>query len=82
MFVKVGDRVSVADLLRGIIVQSGNDACIVVAEALGGSEEAFAEMMTTRVGKWFYRTRLPTRPAGPIPTIACPPETSRSCRNA
>lgn len=48
MFVKVGDRVSVADLLRGIIVQSGNDACIVVAEALGGSEEAFAEMMTKR----------------------------------
>ena len=48
MFVKVGDRVSVSDLLRGIIIQSGNDACIVVAEALGGSEEAFAEMMTKR----------------------------------
>ena len=48
MFVKVGDRVSVEDLLRGIIIQSGNDACIVVAEALGGSEEAFAEMMTKK----------------------------------
>ncbi len=48
MFVKVGDRVSVEDLLRGIIVQSGNDACIVVAEALSGSEEAFAEAMTSR----------------------------------
>lgn len=48
MFVKVGDRVKVSDLLRGIIVQSGNDACIVVAEGLGGSEEAFAEMMTRR----------------------------------
>lgn len=48
MFVRVGDRVTVADLLRGIIVQSGNDACIVVAEALGGSEETFAEMMTRR----------------------------------
>jgi D-alanyl-D-alanine carboxypeptidase (penicillin-binding protein 5/6) len=48
MFVKVGDKVKVADLLRGIIVQSGNDACIVVAEALGGTEEAFAEMMTRR----------------------------------
>lgn len=48
MFVKVGDRIKVSDLLRGIIVQSGNDACIVVAEALGGSEEAFAEMMTQR----------------------------------
>jgi D-alanyl-D-alanine carboxypeptidase (penicillin-binding protein 5/6) len=48
MFVEVGSRVRVEDLLRGIIVQSGNDACIVVAEALGGSEEAFAEQMTAR----------------------------------
>lgn len=48
MFVKVGDRITVSDLLRGIIVQSGNDACIVVAEGLGGSEAAFAEMMTRR----------------------------------
>ena len=48
MFVHVGDMVSVADLLRGIIVQSGNDACIVVAEALAGSEEAFASSMTRR----------------------------------
>ena len=48
MFVEVGSRVRVEDLLHGIIVQSGNDACIVVAEALGGSEEAFAEQMTKR----------------------------------
>lgn len=48
MFVKVGDRVTISDLLRGIIVQSGNDACIVIAEGLGGTEEAFAEMMTRR----------------------------------
>ena len=48
MFVEVGSRVRVEDLLHGIIVQSGNDACIVVAEALGGSEEAFAEQMTRR----------------------------------
>jgi serine-type D-Ala-D-Ala carboxypeptidase (penicillin-binding protein 5/6) len=48
MFVKVGDRIKVSDLLRGIIVQSGNDACIVVAEGLGGSEAAFAELMTRR----------------------------------
>ncbi len=48
MFVLVNSRVSVHDLLRGIIVQSGNDACIVVAEALGGSEAAFAERMTER----------------------------------
>jgi D-alanyl-D-alanine carboxypeptidase (penicillin-binding protein 5/6) len=48
MFVEVGSRVRVEDLLHGIIVQSGNDACIVVAEALGGSEEVFAEQMTRR----------------------------------
>ncbi len=48
MFVRVGEEVSVEDLLRGIIVQSGNDASVVVAEAIGGSEEAFAELMTKR----------------------------------
>jgi serine-type D-Ala-D-Ala carboxypeptidase (penicillin-binding protein 5/6) len=48
MFVEVGSRVRVEDLLYGIIVQSGNDACIVVAEALGGTEETFSEQMTRR----------------------------------
>lgn len=48
MFVEVGDSVMVEDLLRGIVVQSGNDACIVVAEALAGSEEAFGEMMSRK----------------------------------
>ena len=48
MFVKVGDRIRVADLLRGITVQSGNDACIVFAEALAGTEEAFAARMNER----------------------------------
>lgn len=45
MFVMVGTQVSVEDLLRGMIVQSGNDACIVLAEGLAGSEDAFAEQM-------------------------------------
>ena len=36
MFVKVGDRVKVEDLIRGIIVQSGNDACVAMAEAIAG----------------------------------------------
>jgi D-alanyl-D-alanine carboxypeptidase (penicillin-binding protein 5/6) len=45
MFVEVGDRVAVRDLLRGMIVQSGNDASIVLAEGIAGSEEAFAEQM-------------------------------------
>ncbi len=48
MFLEVNSRARVDDLLRGIIVQSGNDACIVIAEALSGSEEAFAADMTAR----------------------------------
>lgn len=45
MFLEIDQRVKLSDLLRGIIVQSGNDACVVVAEAISGSEEAFAEAM-------------------------------------
>ena len=48
MFVPLGGRVKVEDLIRGIVIQSGNDACVVVAEALAGSEEAFAEQMTKK----------------------------------
>jgi len=46
MWVEVGKQVRVEDLLRGIVVQSGNDATIVVAEGLAGTEEAFAREMT------------------------------------
>jgi serine-type D-Ala-D-Ala carboxypeptidase (penicillin-binding protein 5/6) len=45
MFVHVGDKVAVSDLLRGIIVQSGNDASIALAEHLAGGEDTFAAMM-------------------------------------
>lgn len=48
MFLDVGSRATVRELLQGIIVQSGNDACIVVAEAIGGTEENFSDMMTER----------------------------------
>ncbi len=48
MFLEPNTRVRVEDLLRGIIVQSGNDACIVVAENMSGSEEAFADEMNER----------------------------------
>ena len=48
MFVEAGKRVRVEDLIRGIVVQSGNDATIVVAEGLAGSEEAFAREMTLK----------------------------------
>ena len=46
MFVEVDKEIRVEDLLRGIIVQSGNDACIVIAENIAGTEDAFAKMMT------------------------------------
>ena len=48
MFLQQGERVSVEDLLRGIIVLSGNDACVVIAEALSGTDARFAREMTTR----------------------------------
>jgi len=48
MFVEVDKQVRVEDLLRGIIVQSGNDACIVVAEGLSGSETAFVDAMNRK----------------------------------
>ncbi len=48
MFVMVGDEVSVKDLLKGIIVASGNDACIALAEGIAGTEEEFAIMMTSK----------------------------------
>ena len=48
MFVRIGDQVTISNLLRGIIVQSGNDACIVIAEGISGSETAFAKLMTQK----------------------------------
>lgn len=48
MFVQIGAQVKVEDLIRGLIVQSGNDACIVFAEAISGSEEQFAERMNAK----------------------------------
>ena len=48
MFIMVGDQISVENLLRGIIVSSGNDACIALAEGIAGTEEEFALMMTEK----------------------------------
>ena len=48
MFVMVNDEVSVEDLLKGIIVASGNDACVALAEGIAGTEEEFAIMMTSK----------------------------------
>ncbi len=48
MFVELGTRISVENLIRGIITQSGNDACVVVAESMGGTVEGFADLMNKR----------------------------------
>jgi len=48
MFVAIGGRIKVDDLIRGMIVQSGNDACVVLAEGLAGSEEAFVDLMNQK----------------------------------
>jgi len=45
MFIRVDTQVPVEDLIKGMIVQSGNDACVALAEAIAGSEESFAQMM-------------------------------------
>jgi len=51
MFVREGASISIDDLIRGVIVQSGNDACVVLGEGLAGSEAAFAERMTKAISK-------------------------------
>ncbi|MDB2341576.1 D-alanyl-D-alanine carboxypeptidase [Candidatus Pelagibacter bacterium] len=51
MFIMVGDEINVENLLRGIIVASGNDACIALAEGIAGTEEEFALMMTAKAAE-------------------------------
>lgn len=51
MFIEVGKRVSVDDLLHGIVIQSGNDASVALSEHLGGTEETFAGVMNQYTGK-------------------------------
>ncbi|HEX5319195.1 MAG TPA: D-alanyl-D-alanine carboxypeptidase family protein [Stellaceae bacterium] len=48
MFVPVGGRIKIDDLIRGMIVQSGNDSCVVLAEGLAGSQDAFVDMMNAK----------------------------------
>ena len=48
MFIMVGDEISVENLLKGIIVSSGNDACVALAEGIAGTEDEFAVMMTAK----------------------------------
>lgn len=48
MFVPLGEHVKISDLIRGMIIQSGNDACVVLAEGLAGSEQAFVDLMNQK----------------------------------
>jgi D-alanyl-D-alanine carboxypeptidase (penicillin-binding protein 5/6) len=48
MFAELGSSIRLEDLIKGVIVQSGNDACIIIAEGMAGSEENFAQLMTER----------------------------------
>ena len=51
MFIMINDEVTVEDLLKGIIIASGNDACVALAEGIAGSEETFAEMMNEKASE-------------------------------
>ena len=51
MFIMINDQVSVEDLLKGIIIASGNDACVALAEGIAGSEQNFADMMNEKAGE-------------------------------
>jgi len=51
MFIMVGDQISVENLLKGIIISSGNDACVTLAEGIAGTEEEFAFMMTSKAAE-------------------------------
>ncbi len=51
MFVPLGAQVKVEDLIRGMIIQSGNDACVVLAEGLAGSKQAFVDLMNEKAQK-------------------------------
>jgi len=67
MFIEVGKRVSILDLLKGIIIQSGNDASVAIAEYIGGTEDGFVDLMNSYAGalgmsdtNFFNSTGLPS----------------------
>ena len=81
MFVEVNSQVPVIDLLRGIIVQSGNDASIALAEHIAGSEESFADMMNAeaeRLGMSNSRF-IDSHPGSAGRTTTCRPATPPFC---
>ena len=68
----VNRRVTAENLLRGIIVQSGNDACIVIAEGLAGSEEAFADEMNSKAAEiGLKNSQFKTQQVGLLKDTTC-----------
>lgn len=68
MYIRVGTRVRLEDLLRGIIIQSGNDASIAVAEHIAGSEEAFADLMNKHaISLGMHNTQFQNATGWPAP---------------
>ena len=77
MFVPLNGSVKVDDLIHGMIVQSGNDACIVLAEGIAGSEEQFVELMNAKAKEMgLKQTAFATAPAGPTRRSGCRAATS------
>jgi len=64
MFVQLNSQVAVEDLMKGMIVQSGNDACITLAEGIAGSEEAFVELMNREAQRLGMRNTRFTNSTG------------------
>lgn len=64
MWVRVDTRIRLGDLIRGVIIQSGNDACIVIAENISGSEEAFADLMNQKAREWGLYDSVFANPTG------------------
>lgn len=70
MFIHVGHQVAVEDLIKGMIVQSGNDACVALAEAISGSEEAFAALMNREAARLGMKSSQFTNATGlPDPNL-------------
>ena len=64
MFIEPGRKVTFDELIRGVVVQSGNDACIAIAEAIAGSEEAFVQAMNREAGRLGMRDTQFANPTG------------------
>ena len=66
MFLAVGEKPTVADLLKGIVTLSGNDACVVLAEGIAGTEEAFVNLMNQQAQRIEWGSEGPSEYSGSL----------------